>query len=66
MIKVGVIDTVAKSGMPFDQQIQVGITEPNVTGAIQALAAQTDVIEAVIDALDVPAGDLRQDTDQEI
>jgi len=66
MIKVGVIDTVAKSGTPFDNQIQIGINEPNVSGAIQALSSQTDVIEDVISDLGVTTGDLRQDTEEDI
>ncbi|MEL7449461.1 MAG: imelysin family protein [Pseudomonadota bacterium] len=66
MIKVGVIDSVAKGGMPFDTQIQIGINEPNVSGAIQALSDQTDVIEDIVEALSLTVGDLRQDTDQDI
>ncbi|MEO0424360.1 MAG: imelysin family protein [Pseudomonadota bacterium] len=66
MIRVGVIDQMAKGGMPFDTQIQLGIAEPNVNGAIDALSAQTDDIEAVIVALGLTTGDLRQDTDQDI
>ncbi|MEM7503710.1 MAG: imelysin family protein [Pseudomonadota bacterium] len=66
MIKVGVIDTVAKGGVPFDNQIQIGINEPNVSGAIQALSAQTDFIETVITDLGLTTGDLRQDTEEDI
>lgn len=66
MIKVGVIDQEAKAGTPFDNQIQIGITEPNVTGAIQALSAQTDVLETVIAGLNLTTGDLRQDTEEDI
>ena len=66
MIKVGVIDQVAKGGVPFDNQIQIGINEPNVSGAIQALSSQTDVIETVITTLNLTTGDLRQDTDEDI
>ncbi|MEM8682942.1 MAG: imelysin family protein [Pseudomonadota bacterium] len=66
MIKVGVIDQVAKGGVPFDNQIQVGINEPNVSGAIRALSSQTDVIETVITTLNLTTGDLRQDTDEDI
>ena len=66
MIKVGVIDQVAKGGMPFDTQIQIGIDEPNVKGAIQALSSQTDVVEDVINTLGLTTGDLRQDTEEDI
>ncbi|MEM1174692.1 MAG: imelysin family protein [Pseudomonadota bacterium] len=66
MIKVGAIDTVAKSGVPFDNQIQLGINEPNIAGAIRALSTQTDFIEDVIDALGLTTGDLRQDTEEQI
>lgn len=45
MAKVGVIDKLAKAGQPFDNLIQMGISEPNVLGAIQALSAQTNVLE---------------------
>ena len=62
MAKVGVIDQLARSGTPFDNQIQKGINEPNVSGAIGALAAQTEVLEQVIAGLNVTTGDLRQDT----
>ena len=66
MVKVGVIDQVAKAGEPFDNQIQRGINEPNVTAAIQALSAQTQVLERVIEGLGVTTGDLRQDTEEDI
>ena len=66
MIKVGVIDQVAKAGEPFDNQIQRGITEPNVSAAIRALSAQTEVLERVIAGLGVTTGDLRQDTEEDI
>jgi putative iron-regulated protein len=66
MIKVGVIDQEAKSGVPFDNQIQIGITEPNITAAIKALAAQTTVIESTIAGLNITTGDLRQDTGEDI
>ncbi|MEM7079746.1 MAG: imelysin family protein [Pseudomonadota bacterium] len=66
MLKVGVIDTEAKKGVPFDNQIQIGITEPNVTAAIRALSSQTDVLETVIAGLGVTTGDLRQDTEEDI
>ena len=60
--KLGVIDQRAKAGVPFDNQIQDGITEPNIVAAIEALKSQTDVIEDAIEALGVTTGDLRQDT----
>ena len=66
MIKVGVIDQVAKAGEPFDNQIQRGINEPNVSAAIRALSAQTQVLERVIAGLGVTTGDLRQDTEEDI
>ncbi|MBO6563112.1 MAG: peptidase [Pseudomonadales bacterium] len=66
MIKVGVIDQEAKTGVPFDNQIQIGINEPNVSGAIQALSSQTNLIESAITALNLTTGDLRQDTEEDI
>ena len=66
MIKVGVIDQVAKAGEPFDNQIQRGINEPNVGAAIRALSAQTEVLERAIAGLGVATGDLRQDTEEDI
>ncbi|MEM7284539.1 MAG: imelysin family protein, partial [Pseudomonadota bacterium] len=66
MIKVSVIDAEAKAGMPFDTQIQIGINEPNVSGAITALALQTNQIEAAITALNLTTGDLRQDTEEDL
>ena len=66
MIRISTIDQAAKAGMPFDTQIQMGITEPNISGSIQALSAQTDVLETVITDLGVTVGDIRQDTEEEI
>ncbi len=66
MVKVGVIDQIARTGTPFDNQIQMGINEPNVSGAIRALSTQTEVIERVIAGLNVTTGDLRQDTEEDI
>ena len=66
MIRISTIDDMAKAGMPFDTQIQLGINEPNIAGSIQALSAQTDILETVISDLDVTVGDLRQDTEEEI
>ena len=62
--KLAVIDTRAKAGVPFDNQIQEGINEPNVRAAIEALIEEIPTLEEVIDALDVTVGDLCQDTDQ--
>ncbi|MEM6817535.1 MAG: imelysin family protein [Pseudomonadota bacterium] len=66
MIRISTIDDMAKAGMPFDTQIQLGINEPNIAGSIQALSAQTDVLETVISDLGVTVGDLRQDTEENI
>ncbi|MEM7217441.1 MAG: imelysin family protein [Pseudomonadota bacterium] len=66
MIKVGVIDQEAKAGVPFDNQIQIGINEPNISGAIVALATQTGAIEDAIVGLNLTTGDLRQDTEEDI
>ncbi len=66
MSAAAVIDTKAKTGMPFDILIQEGISQPNIKAVIDALVAQTDDIEAVIEALGVTTNDLRDDTDQEI
>jgi len=66
MVKVGVIDHEAKSGVPFDNQVQIGIDEPNVLAAIRALSGQTEVLERVITGLGVSTGDLRQDTEEDI
>jgi putative iron-regulated protein len=66
MSAAAVIDTKAKTGMPFDVLIQEGINQPNIKAVISALVNQTDDIEAVIDALGVTKNDLRGDTDQEI
>jgi putative iron-regulated protein len=62
-----VIDTRAKAGMPFDQQIQQdGINSPTIKAAIAALVAQTQSIGDVIRALGLSAGDLCQDTAEAI
>nr|MBX2858206.1 hypothetical protein [Cellvibrionaceae bacterium] len=66
MIKVTVIDQQAKAGEPFDIQVQKGIATPSVKQAIDALSAQTDVIEDVIQALNLTTDDIRQDTEEEI
>ncbi|MCB0344415.1 MAG: hypothetical protein KDD66_04835 [Bdellovibrionales bacterium] len=61
---MGRIDSRAKSGVPFDNQIQDGPTEPNITAAINSLIAQTQSIENVINALGLTAGELDQDTEE--
>ncbi|NQZ24357.1 MAG: metalloproteinase [Colwellia sp.] len=61
MSAAAVIDTKAKTGMPFDVLTAVDIEQPNVVAVIAGLVAQTDDIEQVIDALGVTAGDLKQD-----
>lgn len=66
MSAAAVIDTKAKTGMPFDLLIQEGIEQENVVAVIEALVAQTDDIELVIDALNVSTNDLRDDTEQDI
>lgn len=67
------IDDRAKAGMPFDLQIAGGELSPkhpeaaaDVRAAIQALVAQTAEIQAVIDALQLNSGDLKQDTEENI
>ena len=54
------------AGVAAVNQIQMGINEPNVSGAIRALSAQTEVLEQVIAGLNVTTGDLRQDTEEDI
>jgi len=66
MAAASVIDTKAKTGMPFDVLIQQGIDQPNVLAVISALVEQTDVIEETIEALGVTTNDLRQDTEEDI
>lgn len=66
MSAAAVIDTKAKTGTPFDVLMQEGIAQPNIKAVINALVAQTDDIEAVIDALGVTKNDLRGDTEQGI
>lgn len=66
MAAASVIDTKAKTGMPFDLLIQSGIDQENVIAVIKALVAQTDDIEEAIKALNVTTNDLRQDTEEKI
>lgn len=67
------IDDAAKNNLPFDMQIAGGQAAPvnateaaNVRAAIDALVAQTNAIQALIDKLDLPTGDLKQDTEEAI
>lgn len=65
MTAAGVIDTKAANGMPFDRQIQQGgINDPDIKAVIAALVSQTQTIEAIIAALQLPSGDVRQDTNE--
>lgn len=66
MSAAAVIDTKAKTGMPFDVLIQQGINQPNVVAVIDTLVSQTDYIEQAIVALGITANDLRQDTEEDI
>lgn len=66
MASAAVIDTMAKTGTPFDNLIQQGVQQPNVIAVIQGLVTQTDVIEEVIKALGVTTNDIRQDTEEPI
>ncbi|MFA7505594.1 MAG: imelysin family protein [Burkholderiaceae bacterium] len=57
----------AEGGMPFDMQIQVGgPNDPVINAMIAALVAQTASVQAAIEALGLKAGDLRQDTEQQL
>ncbi len=66
MAAAAVIDTKAKTGMPFDVLIAQGIEQENIKAVINALVAQTDDIEEVIKALGVTTNELRDDTEQDI
>jgi putative iron-regulated protein len=66
MAAATVIDTKAKSGIPFDVLTATDIEQPNVVAVIAGLVAQTDDIELVRDALGVTTGDLRQDGSTDI
>lgn len=66
MAAASVVDTKAKTGMPFDLLIQEGIEQENVIAVIKALVTQTDDIEEAIKALNVTTNDLRQDTEEKI
>ena len=66
MSAAAVVDTKAKTGTPFDLLIQEGFNQVHVVAVIEALTAQTDVIEQAIDALGVTTQDLRQDTEEDI
>ncbi len=60
------IDTAARQGTPFDQQIQMESHRTNIAAVISALAEQTKVIEDVARTLQLEVDDLRQDTEQRI
>jgi putative iron-regulated protein len=64
MAAAAVIDTKAKTGTPFDVLIQEGIAQENVVAVINTLHIQTGYIEDSIDALNITAGDLYQDTEE--
>ncbi len=66
MSAAAVIDTKAKTGIPFDLLIQQGINQPNVVAVINNLVIQTDYIEQAISALGVTTNDLRQDTEEDL
>lgn len=67
MTAAGVIDTKAKTGTPFDRQIQQGgINDPDIKAMITALVSQTQTIETLITALNLSTGDIRQDTEEEL
>jgi len=62
--KMSAIDARAKAGVPFDNQIQEGIDQPDIKAAIQSLRDQIPPLEEAIKELGVTTGDLCQDTDQ--
>ena len=67
MTAASVIDAKAKAGTPFDRQIQQGgINDPDIKAVITALVSQTQTIEAMITALNLSTGDIRQDTEEEL
>ena len=67
MAAAAVVDAEAKAGTPFDQQIQQGgINDPEIKAIIAGLVSQTQSIEAVIAALKLSTGDLRQDTEEQL
>ena len=63
-----VIDTTARDGMPFDQQIEDDSAKADISATISALGRVVLAIEDAIDALDIDidSDDLLQDTCQEI
>ncbi|WP_440056706.1 imelysin family protein (plasmid) [Pseudoalteromonas sp. T1lg65] len=66
MASASVIDTTAKMGTPFDVQIQKQTHILEIKNTIEALASQTDLIQEAIEALEVTADDLKQDTEEQI
>ena len=63
-----VIDTKARNGVPFDQQIEDSAHHSDITSTISALGRVVVAIEAAIEALnlDIASDDLLQDTCEEI
>ena len=63
-----VIDTTARNGMPFDQQIEDDSAKADISATISALGRVVVAIEAAIAALnlDIDSDDLLQDTCEEI
>ena len=64
-----VIDTKARDGMPFDQQIEDSSQHADISAVIRTLGQVVVQIEAAIEALkgiDIDSDDLLQDTCQEI
>ena len=66
LAQAGAINQRALDGVPFDLQIQEGPNNPDLVGIIQALVAQTGLIEDAIQALDLATEDLGQDTEEPI
>jgi len=67
MTAAGVIDAKARTGTPFDRQIQQGgANDPDIKAVIAALVSQTQTIETLVAALSLSTGDIRQDTEQEL
>lgn len=67
MAKAKVISDEAVAGTPFDTQIERGgINDPEIKAVIAALVTQTATIQKVIEALNLTAGNLEQDTEENI
>jgi len=65
MTAATVIDTKAKSGIPFDVLTATDIEQPNVVAVIAGLVEQTDVIEEVMEVFGVTA-ELKEDGSTDI